>query len=101
VNDDELERILVRSGCDLILRYYPSTCLKGLWKTTKNLNQDSRLPEPRFELRTSQNRSRSVNHSTTMCDRGKMRNVFKLWMNSLKGRDLMEDAGIVGRITLK
>jgi hypothetical protein len=36
-----------------------------------------------------------------MCGRGKMRNVFKLWMNSLKGRDLMEDAIIVGRITLK
>jgi hypothetical protein len=26
------------------LRYYPGTCLEGLWKTTKNLNQDRQSP---------------------------------------------------------
>jgi hypothetical protein len=30
------------SGCDVILRYYPSIYLEGLVKTTKNLSQDSR-----------------------------------------------------------
>jgi hypothetical protein len=29
------------SGHGLILRYYPSIHLKGLWKTTKNLSLDS------------------------------------------------------------
>jgi hypothetical protein len=26
------------------LRYFPGTCLEGLWKTMKNLNQDSQSP---------------------------------------------------------
>jgi hypothetical protein len=43
VNDDELERILVGSGYDLILRYFPDTGLEGLRKITENLNQDSRM----------------------------------------------------------
>jgi hypothetical protein len=32
------------SGSGLILRHYPSICLEGLRKTTKNLSQDSRPP---------------------------------------------------------
>jgi hypothetical protein len=32
------------NGCRLILRCYPSICLKKLRKTTKNLGQDSRSP---------------------------------------------------------
>jgi hypothetical protein len=45
--------------------YYPVIRLDGLRKTTKNLNQDSLPPGPRFEPGTSRIRSRSVNHSTT------------------------------------
>jgi hypothetical protein len=56
---------LVGSGHGLTLRYYPSIHLEGLRKTTKILNQDSWLPGPRFEHRTSRIRSRSVSHSTT------------------------------------
>jgi hypothetical protein len=45
---------LIGSGHDLILRYYPGIRLKGLRKTTKNLNQDSRLLGPRIKPETSQ-----------------------------------------------
>jgi len=57
---------LVGSGHDPILRYYPGICLEGLRKITKNLNQDSWLPEPRFEPRTSRMWSRSINHCQFM-----------------------------------
>jgi hypothetical protein len=30
-----------------------------------------------------------------------MRNMYKLWLESLKGRDHLEDIGVDGRITLK
>jgi hypothetical protein len=33
-----------RKGCGLILSYYPGIRLKGLRKTTGNLNQDSQSP---------------------------------------------------------
>jgi hypothetical protein len=56
---------LVGSGHDLILRYYPGIRLEGLKKTTKNLNQDSRWPESRFEPGTYGIRSSSVNYATT------------------------------------
>jgi hypothetical protein len=32
------------SGCDLIKMYYPGICLKGLRKSEKALDQDSRSP---------------------------------------------------------
>jgi hypothetical protein len=53
---------LVESGHGLILRYCPGMRLEGLRKTTKNVNQDSRSPGPRFETRTSWIRSRSLDH---------------------------------------
>jgi hypothetical protein len=53
---------LIGSGHGLILKYYPSTHLEGLRKTTKNLNQDSQLPRLRPESGTSQIQSRCVNH---------------------------------------
>jgi len=49
---------------DLILMYYPGIRLEGLRKTTKNLNEDSRSPEPRIETGTFRIRSKSVNYST-------------------------------------
>jgi hypothetical protein len=45
------------------LSYYSGIRLEGLRKTTKKLHQHSRSPGPRFERRTSQSRSRNVNHS--------------------------------------
>jgi hypothetical protein len=47
------------------LRYYSAIRVKGLRKSTKNLNQNSRSPGPRIEPGTSRIRSISVNHSTT------------------------------------
>jgi hypothetical protein len=47
------------------LKYYAGIRLEGLRKTTKNLNQDSLSPRPRFEPGSSRIRSRSANHSTT------------------------------------
>jgi hypothetical protein len=32
---------------------------------------------------------------------GKMRNAYKFWFESLKGRDHSEDLGVDGRIILK
>jgi hypothetical protein len=32
---------------------------------------------------------------------GEMRNVYKIWLGSLKGTDHLEDLGINGRIILK
>jgi hypothetical protein len=56
---------LVGSGHGLILRYYPSIRLKGLKKTTQNLNQASQSLGLRIETGTSWIWSSSVNHSTT------------------------------------
>jgi hypothetical protein len=55
------------AGCGrgLVLRFCSGVCMEGLRKTTKNLNQDSRSPVPRFEPGTSRIRNRSVNRSTT------------------------------------
>jgi hypothetical protein len=71
VNDRVISKLrsngkdLAGSGRGLILRYYPGICLEGLRRTTKDLNQDSRSPGPRFEPGTSRIRSSVINHSTT------------------------------------
>jgi hypothetical protein len=35
-----------RKQSRVVLNYYPMICLKELWKITKNLIQDIRLPDP-------------------------------------------------------
>jgi hypothetical protein len=67
---------LVGRGRDLILRHYSRVRLKGLTKTTKNLNQDSRLPGQRFEPGTSRIRNRSVSHSTMTFGVGPRRSEY-------------------------
>jgi hypothetical protein len=43
VSDDELERIR-KEAAMVYSRYSQNTCLEGLRKITKNLNQDSQCP---------------------------------------------------------
>jgi hypothetical protein len=47
--NDKLESMWKGRGRDQILRQYSLTCLEGLRKTTKTLNQDSRVSGPIFE----------------------------------------------------
>jgi hypothetical protein len=44
INERRIGKDSEGSGRGLILRYYPRIHLKGLRKTTKNLNQDSWSP---------------------------------------------------------
>jgi hypothetical protein len=60
------------------LRYYLGIQLEGQSKNTKNLIQDSQLPELRIEPRTSRIRSKSVNRSTTMFGTNIVLLTFKL-----------------------
>jgi hypothetical protein len=48
VNDSESERIGRKRSWPNFW-YYPGICLEGLRKTTEDLNQDNRSPEPSFE----------------------------------------------------
>jgi hypothetical protein len=78
VDDRVISKLLIGkdfagSGRGLILRYYPSIRLEGQRKITKKLSRSS---GPKFEPRTSQIRSRSVNNLTTTFGRKRFCNML-------------------------
>jgi hypothetical protein len=90
-----LEKIWKEAVVAYFLRYYPSICLEGLRKTTKNLSQDTQSPD-RFEPRTSWIQSKSVNHSNSTVKMVVSHNFIKGWkcLNLLRATILPSHEGL-------
>jgi hypothetical protein len=54
IGEQRIGKEVERSGCGLILGYYPDSCVEGLRKTTKNLSEDSLSPDRNLNQRPSE-----------------------------------------------